>query len=476
MPTIQIRREDEILRRMIATFVQRAGATDLNDSALVKHALVAAARELSEIYYQQILQRDTFDIDTATGIDLDERAKEIKPSILQRRGARRAIGRLIFSRASNDLSTLLIPAGATARTAEGILVRSAAEATISAASAEQITGHGVGRDSEPVYAVAVTEGEDGNIAVSTATALVQKPAGVTAVTNPVSFVLGRDIESDDEFKERIRNFVSSLSRCTPDAIKFGILGLTDPDSTKAVEFAHVFEDPVARGNVTVYIDDGSGTAEETEVISNEDVTFGLAGPPADSAVGGEEYLYLDNIAIKKTATLPDPTFSLTSSTRGALVEDTTYYVNPADGKIYFVPALVNTETIEADYTRYTGLIRYIQRVIDGDSQDRLNFPGLRAAGVRVLVKTPVVVVVPVHAVLLVEEGFNRADVIAEAQTRVLSYINTRGISGDIIRNELIETIMGVPGVTDLTLTSPTGNVTILDNEIARNLAGDVDID
>lgn len=460
---------------MIATLVARTGAIDLNDSSVVKHTLGAAARELGDIYYQLVLLRDIYDIDTASGTDLDERAREIKPNILRRRGARRAVGTVVLTRPGTTGTTIIAP-GVTVRTPEGVLVRTLAQATITASSPQQVTGHGVGRDSAPITAQAVSAGSAGNIAAGTATTLVQKPAGITEATNPTAFVLGRDRETDDEFRRRIRDFVGSLSVSTVDAIKYLVLGLVDPDTSKEVQFAHVFEDPVERGNVTLYVDDGAGTAEETEEITNEALTFGLAGPPANSAVGGEEYLYLDNIAVRKSDVLPDTGFTVTSSTRGALVEGTDYNVNPATGLIHFTTPLTNGETIEVDYIRYTGLIRHVQRVVTGDTDDRLNFPGLEAAGIRVLVRAPDILVVPVQGTLLVEEGYNRDDVIAAAESAVTAYMNSRGISGDIIRNEIIEAIMTVPGVRDLVLNAPSANVTVLDNQLVRVGSADVDLD
>jgi phage-related baseplate assembly protein len=113
------------------------------------------------------------------------------------------------------------------------------------------------------------------------------------------------------------------------------------------------------------------------------------------------------------------------------------------------------------------LLAYVQKVIDGDPLDRANFPGMVAAGIRALAIAPSAVVPSVEAVLALEAGTNRSSAIASAVLAVQNYINTRGISGDIIRNEIIERLMGVAGVVDVTLILPSSNIVVLDDEIPR---------
>lgn len=478
MPKLQLRRFEEILQRMINRVVARTDLSDLTDSSAVKHVLAAVAREMDDTHFQITRLTDLFSIDRATGADLDERAADIQPAVVRRQGARRAVGTVVFSRAVAAATTVVIPTGTIVRTANGTSFRTTAQAQITVASPEVVSGHGVGRDSNLVSATAVEPGSIGNVAPNTIRKFASKPAGVDEVTNVTAFTTGRDQESDDEFRDRLKQFIASLSRSTVDSLESIVLGVEDPTplSDKIVVFSHVFEDPIDRGNVIVYVDDGAGTASTTANVVGENVTFGLAGTPADTAIGGEEFLDLNNrpIDLSQVVTITSVSIGFGGG-RGVLISGQDYFLNPASGRIFFDPPLVFGEKITASYTHFTGLIREVQKVIDGDPADRANYPGYRAGGVLVRVLPPVVRQLNVSAVLTVVEGFDRPTVIANAEAAVSRYINGLGISGDVIRNEIIEQIMGVAGVVDLTLTVPATNTAILDNEIPRIISGDINI-
>lgn len=476
MPTLQLKRFEQILERMINRIVARTDLSDLTDSSGLKHVLAATARELDDFHFQMTRFSDLFAVDRAAGEDLDERAKDILPAVLERTGPLSSVGLIIFSRGTNTGSTVTVAAGALVRTADGLSFRTTQQAQITGVSVEQISGHGAGRDSNPVSATAVNAGAAGNVAPNTIIKFLSKPAGVDEVTNTSAFTQGRDEETDDEFRARLRAHVNSLARCTVSALEFLVLGITNAFSGKQVKFSHLFEDPIDRGNVTIFIDDGAGTVESTAIALAENVTLGLAGPPINSAVGGEEFLNFDNFPIK----IETP-FTVTSSTRGVLINKAAnpmtgqFALNPTSGLVFFDPALAAGEVITATYTHFTELIKDVQKVVDGDPADRLNFPGFRAAGVLVRVLAPVVVQQFVEAVLLIREGFNRITVVTNVEAAISSYINNLGISGDVIRNELIQRIMDVDGVTDVDLILPTGNITILDDEIPRIVDVDIDI-
>jgi len=522
---------DQILATMIAQAVARTNLSDVGDSSVLKHILSAAARSDSQQYYQMSLLLQLFSIDTAAGEDLDERAKDIQPGTIARLVATQAVGTVVFSRRGTT-GTVLIPVGTKVKTSDGISFSTTALGEITAASAEQITGHGVGRDSVPIPCIADLGGASGNVTANTITKFSNKPAGVDEVTNPNSTQYGRDLESDDSFRARIKAFIASLPRCTPNAIESLLIGQQDPVSGATILFAHVYEDPINRGNVTAYIDDGTGSAEsiartavalsgtwtwnntttvlttnttgvtagtfirkdsspllffEVSVVvpntsvtilnpgtatiptgagasskATEKLTLGLDGPPPDTAVGGETTLYLDQIPIKASEPI-----ALVSSIRGPLVLNTDYILNTASGQIDFTPALVNSEIIIADYTYFTGVIAFAQKLVDGDPNDRTNYPGYRAAGVLVIVDTPQVLLQTVQVSITVKDGYDQTDAKNLARTAIKDYINGLGISGDVILSELTKRIMEVAGIYDVDVILPASNIILLDDQLAR---------
>lgn len=458
MPALVLKRYEAILQQMINTVVTRSNPplTDITDSSTFKHMLAAPSREIDEVYYQLGLIPDLFSIDTAVGDDLDARAAEIEPQLISRNAATKATGTVVFGR-QGTTGSVVIPAGTVVRTASNIVFSTTEDATI--ANTQTM--------SSETSAVAQVAGAAGNVALGTVTQFSSKPAGVDTVTNPGTFVGGSDKESDDAFRQRLKQFVSTLSRGTLYALESAVLGLGISTGQRIV-YAHAVDDETNLGEVNLYIDDGSGTADITVPVTGENLTQGFGGPVGggDSAVGGEVFLFANNKPLKDVTLL-------NSSTRGTLLVGTDVIVDMALGKFKSVVPLVPGEVITTDYDAYGGLIAAAQKVIDGDDADRLNFPGYRSAGVRVHCQPPQVYQQIVQATVLVAEGYAKADVLALVRQAISAYINGLGISGDVIRSELITRIMEVAGVVNTTVTIPSHDVTLLDDQLPRIAAGNI---
>lgn len=469
MPRFTIQRYEQILTKMISKVVTRTALSDISDAATWKHVLSAAARADDELYYQMSLLLKLFSIDTAKGDDLVERAKEIQPGLVSKNEATKSSGNVVIYRAGTT-GTLAIPVGTKVKTNGGITFTTTAAGSITSSSPALIGGHLTGQDSGLIPAVADLAGANGNVVADTIVKFVSKPTGVAGVTNPSAFANGTDEESDDSFLGRIKSYVSTLARGTNEALEFWVLGAEDATTGAVINFSKVVEDRTNLGNSTLYIDDGTGSAESYTAVSSENVTAGLAGPPADSAVGGEEYLYLDYKPVRLASA-----FSLSSSTRGALTMDTHYYLDETSGQINFSPALSAGEVITADYTRYTGLIAEAQKIVDGDLTDRTNYPGIRAAGTKCVVKTPQVLVQNIALSLSILEGYDHDTVKDNVRDALRDYVNTLGISGDVLLSELVYVAMGVAGVYNVTFTLPATDVVLLDDELARTADGNITI-
>ena len=539
MPRYTPKSHEQILTSMIARVVSRTNLNDIDDASSVKHVLSAAARQDAQQYYQIGLLLQLFNIDTAAGDDLIERAKDIQPGTMQIMQAKKAVGTVVFTRRGTT-GTLSIPIGTRVKTSDGTEFQTTGVGTITATSPEQISGHGVGRDSNAVAVIAVSGGIAGNVVAGTVTQFSSKPAGVDTVTNLSKFSQGTDKETDDSFRSRLKAYTSSLSRCNPSALESLVIGQQDPITGATVLFSKVVEDLINRGYVELFIDDGNGTAESvvrtalalpgtwtwagtTTVLSTDTstvavgdfirkdssattwfeisaitpnvnvtllnpgsaviptgsgassaatdkVTNGLNGPPAGSAVGGETTLYLENKPVKDTEPV-----SIVSSVRGNLVQNTTWFYNPASGQIDFDPALVAGERIWADYTYFVGLIAYVQKLVDGDPNDRTNFPGYRAAGILTQVKSPQVLFQVVSAAITVKDGYDQAEVRTAVRQAIKDYVNSLQISGDFILAEATKRVMGVAGVYDVRFTIPAANTPVLDDQLLRTTDGNITV-
>jgi uncharacterized phage protein gp47/JayE len=541
MPRVQTKRYEQIYAQMIARVVSRSRLADIADTSVWKHVIAAASRQDDEQYYQISLLHQLFSIDTATDDDLDERAKDIQPGVVTRVQATKAYGSVVFSR-TGTTGSVVIPIGTKVKTADDVIFTTTESGQITASSTEQIPGHGVGRDSNEVTVIADEVGSQGRVAANTVKKFVTKPAGIDEVTNLTAFTVGGlDKETDDQFRARLKAYIAGLARCNVSAIEAGIIGQQDPATGSTILFARVWEDIVNRGNVILYVDDGTGSAESvvnewtplvatytwpggsgaTAVVTTSDtsevvvddwikldsdgrwyqisvivpntsvtilnpgsetmpsgstpsskatdiVTEGLSA--GDAALGGETRLYLDYIAIKDA--LP---INIATSARGNLTKDVEYTLDPTSGLVVFDPALVLDEQVVAGYTRYTGLLAFAQKVVDGDPNDRVNYPGFRAAGVMVQVLPPQVLIQNIVAVVTVAEGFDQDTVISEVKQALKDHINGLSISDDVIRAKLFSVIMTVSGVINVDLITPVDDVILLDDQLVRTRDANLDL-
>jgi len=307
---------------------------------------------------------------------------------------------------------------------------------------------------------------------NTITAFGSKPSGVDAVTNPSKLTTGQDKETDDAFRTRIKRFALSLSRATIPALEYAAYLGEDSTTGKVVQFANVLEDTVNLGRVTVYIDDGQGTAESTAAVVGEVVVA--------SAVGGETELDLLNKPIKTEAAFTIYLDPLGGGAPAAFVLGTDYAINPATGRIKLLPAvfptgLTATDEVTADYTYFDGLIQNVQQHVDGVAADRTNYPGYRAAGVLVRVLSPTIVQMSLQANITVKQGYSQVTVAAAVSVAVQEYINSLGIGEHVIYAELVERSMAVAGMFNINITTPSEDRIILENQLARILSSAIAI-
>ena len=142
-----------------------------------------------------------------------------------------------------------------------------------------------------VLITAVLAGSQGNAGIGTITSFSSAPFTGAAVTNTSAFTDGRDSESDQNLRERIKKYSSTLARGTKDAILTAIVGVNDPDDNKQVQSAFIKEPPAIGEPSIIYADDGKGFQPS---YSGQSVDVLLA-----SATGGEEFLQLSNYPLPR---------------------------------------------------------------------------------------------------------------------------------------------------------------------------------
>ena len=194
-----------------------------------------------------------------------------------------------------------------------------------------------GEDS--VENVLVTATQEGGFEVP-ANSIIQfanSPFTGSAVSNPLPFVNGRDEETDQELRDRIRSTIQSLSRGVSTAIETNILGLIDESTNSSVVSANIIPPVIlADGPTKVYIDNGRGLEPSIDGIGLETLL--------ESATGGEQFLQLENFPLVKANVISQnfEPFSLTGS------ETLIYQIGTSSESFQFLETdFVNPESAKA---------------------------------------------------------------------------------------------------------------------------------
>lgn len=468
MPVYQLRNRVEIFRQMVARVVARSALKKLRRNGAVFHVLAAASQEDASIYFQLAQLRDLFSIDTATGSDLDERAREIQPATVTRRLEVYATSTVIFRRVGTA-GVLPIPVGAVvgAQDAQGrILYRTTAAGTIGAGDTE----------SGPIPIVASIAGSRANVDADSIDQIITRIPGIVGVRNSSRIDNGLDRETDDQFRQRIKDSIAALSRGTTAAIEAFARSI-QLNTGQRVVFAKVFEPVIPTGYITLYIDDGTGTIETT----SDTFVGGLAEAETVilSASGGEIRALLSQRPQKD-----DP--ALIVWRNGVeMVRGVEYAIDTTRGQIEFLPSafpsgLTAADIIQANYRYYTGLIQETQRVITGDPTTPLTHPGVEAGGITTFVRGAIPIFQTLTASVVALQGFDLETIKTSIKAVIQSYINNLNIGDDVILSEIIERAMGVDGVfnfkvTELSGSTPPTDQVILPYQAARIQTSDMTI-
>jgi hypothetical protein len=137
----------------------------------------------------------------------------------------------------------------------------------------------------------VLAGASTRVGASQITRWTTPPFVNATVTNPASATRGVDREGDDDYRQRLKDFLQSLTRATPLAIVTFVKSLKDPDTGASVAFVQIVE-PVLPGRSLLYItDDTPGFSLGQQPFLGRDVVIsdatvgdargklGTAGPP-----------------------------------------------------------------------------------------------------------------------------------------------------------------------------------------------------
>jgi len=142
-----------------------------------------------------------------------------------------------------------------------------------------------------VLVFATQSGTGGNAPLKSITEFDIIPFNNAAVLNLAAFSNARDLESDQELRDRIKNTIQSLSRGTKGAILSNVIGVADPDDNKRVTSASIIEPTTTLDIAELFIDDGTGFEPSFSGQGLENVILGAAGT--------EQFLQLGSFPLVK---------------------------------------------------------------------------------------------------------------------------------------------------------------------------------
>ena len=125
------------------------------------------------------------------------------------------------------------------------------------------------------------------------------------------------------------------------------------------------------------------------------------------------------------------------------------------------------------YRYYIGILQKAQHTIDGLDADLENYPGVKAAGVQVEVLPPIVRLSKYEIDLTFKDNITPLLIKDRVIDAVSSYVNSLGVGKDVILTEIIDLLMSIEGVLDVKFITPSENIPIADNEIARVNTNDI---
>lgn len=199
-----------------------------------------------------------------------------------------------------------------------------------------------------VQVASLTPGITGNVPRGAIKQFSSPPFPGATVTNDLPFTTGKDSETDDQLRVRIKRAIESRGLGTATAVKNSVIGAIPSDEAATV----ISSDIVLNSDGAIlYVDDGSGYEAKSVGVGLEAIV--------DSAIGGEQFFQLATggrqTSVTKAfliSTLSAPFDLIDGDTLAIIVGETTYqhvftssdFRSPGGATAYEVTASVNANT------------------------------------------------------------------------------------------------------------------------------------
>jgi hypothetical protein len=191
---------------------------------------------------------------------------------------------------------------------------------------------------------------NGNVPGGAISKFSANPPGLSnaSVTNPLAVTTGRDAETDEQYRVRIKNALASTGLGTVTAIESALQGVQDPTGSDSIVSTDVLNSAT---NTTVYIDNGAILeATHTGVAIEAIVNSALGGEKFFQLVTGGTQTSVTKAILQSVAAEPFALFG--GEYLEVIVGNVTYphvfvaadFANPGSATAYEVCASINGDT------------------------------------------------------------------------------------------------------------------------------------
>lgn len=240
----------EIRRRMVARFIGRSKLRDLAEGDDFGTFLGIMGDELAS-HQQKLKEYIDGYFFHARGEVLDERAGQLPGDFDKRRKAKAARGGGVTLIRSDASTSNTYPPNSI------ILSRSGAP-SVTYTNRSTVSFSSSSYESTDNVFVCTTTGAVGNAMAGSVNTVNAAPGTIYNVSAPLEFTGGFDREEDDDLSTRMRLWVMSLTRTTPDGIRGIAMNFVSSEGESLRFPPIVWEDPDNRGYCELLINNGFG--------------------------------------------------------------------------------------------------------------------------------------------------------------------------------------------------------------------------
>lgn len=125
------------------------------------------------------------------------------------------------------------------------------------------------------------------------------------------------------------------------------------------------------------------------------------------------------------------------------------------------------------YKYFNDLLQKIQWKVDGLEDDPIEYPGVKAAGVKIEVAAPIIMPVNITLEITTLGNISVSSISSQIKSAVIKYINNLKVGEDVILSSIIAAVRAINTVYDCKVEYPLDDIVIADNEIPRIEASNI---